>query len=325
MISSKLQTKRTGTTGFFPEIAQSCTKELQQLGFLADVFLIPGGVGVRFNSDRHFCNLSDLAHLPIRELDFSRVSSFDPEKIQSFPLEAIRLPSGCSFPLREFKLFRLKRFSARNCLSTDFESLAILPIEELCLPCSKVETLSFTHSMQLTRLDISQTVVLDLRPLSEKPLEKLNLQHTKVDNLSPLSSCPLTEINLNQTKVENLEPLRGRPLTHVELRKTLVEDLSPLMESPIESISLPGSPVRSLNPLTFCPLKYLNMIGLNHCDLLPLSEMQLDSLAISPLELNQDDLSFLKTLNLKSLIGPGDDPNQSVEQFFHKYGQGCLS
>ncbi|HAF58303.1 MAG TPA: hypothetical protein DCL00_01815 [Opitutae bacterium] len=321
MISSKLQTKRSGQTRFFGEIAESCSRELECLGFLAEVFLIPGGVGIRFLSDRQFCNLADLAHLPIKELDFSRVSSFDPEKIQDFPIEAISLPLGCAFPLREFKLFPLRRFSAEKCQATDFESLAILSIEELNLSGSAVEQLTFTHSMPLTKLDISQTNVLDLRPLAEKPLEKLNLQHTKVDNLSPLSACPLTEINLNKTGIENLEPLRARPLIEVELRKTRVEDLSPLMESPLERLSLPGSPIRSLNPLTFCPIKFLNMIGLQSVDLSPLKEMQLHTLCISPLELKSEDFSLLQELNLPQLVGPGDDPRQTTDQFVQKYNQ----
>ncbi|MEK9772363.1 MAG: hypothetical protein VW576_02250 [Opitutae bacterium] len=321
MISSKLQTKRRGQTRFFREIAESCSKELESLGFLAEVFLIPGGVGVRFLSDRQFCNLADLAHLPIKELDFSRVSSFDPANIQGFPLEAISLPWGCSFPLREFKLFHLKRFSAQKCQASDFESLAILSIEELNLAGSAVEQLSFTHSMPLTKLDISQTDVLDLRPLSGKPLEKLNLQGTKVDNLSPLNTCPLTEINLNQTGIENLEPLRGSPLIEVELRKTMVEDLSPLMESPLERLSLPGSPIRSLNPLTFCPIQFLNIIGLQSIDLSPLKEMQLHTLCLSPIGLRQEDFAMLQELNLHHLVGPGDDLSQTIDQFMQKYAQ----
>ena len=319
MISSKLQRKKRGQTRFFTEIATYCSKELKSLGFIADVFLIPGGVGVRFLSDRQFGNLASLAHLPIKELDFSRVSTFDPAVIQPFPLEALSLPLGCSFPFREFKLFNLRRFSAIRSTAHDFVSLAILPLEELVLSGSKIDQLTFTHSMPLVKLDISQTDVTDLRPLSDKPLEVLNLQRTKVDNLSPISSCPISELNLNQTNLETLEPLRGSPLIELELRKTLVEDLSPLMECPLEMLSLPGSPVRSLNPLTFCPLRALNMIGLKKIDLSPLCEMQLETLNISPLELSADDFSILRELKVKCMVGPGDPTDQTTDQFFIKY------
>ena len=321
MISSKLQKKRKGQTQFFADIANACSRELQNLGFLADVFLIPGGVGVCFHSDRQFQSLPELAHFPIKELDFSRVSTFDPGAIKSFSLEAITLPVGCDFPLREFKLFPLRRFSALECQATDFESLALLPIEELSLSGSGVEQLSFTHSMPLMKLDLSKTEVLDLRPLSEKALEVLNLQNTKIDNLTPLSECPLSQINLNQTVIENLEPLRGSPLVELELRKTRVEDLSPLMESPLERLFLPGSPIRSLNPLTFCPIKYLNMIGLKLDDLSPLREMQLHTLCLSPLQLRSEDFAILKELNLQYLVGPGDDSKHSIDQFINKYVQ----
>ena len=319
MITSKLQRRKSGQTRFFPEIAISCSRELQNLGFSADVFLIPGGLGVRFLSDRQFSNLSSLSHLPIKELDFCKVFSLEPEYIQSFSLEALSLPRGCNFPFREFKRFKLKRLSAIQSKSTDFESLAILPIEELNLSGCSIQNLSFTHSMPLTRLDLSGTNILDLRPLSEKPLEKLFLQNSKVENLSPLADCPLEELNLNKTLISDLAPLRGSPLRYLELRKTEVNDLSPLMESPLENLTLPGSPIFSIAPLTYCPLKNLNLIGLDLDDLSPLKEMQLASLSISPLELDEEDFLLLNEINASYLIGPGDDPKQTVKQFMDKY------
>jgi len=53
----------------------------------------------------------------------------------------------------------------------------------------------------------------------------------------------------------------------------------------------------------------------------PLLEMRLDSLYISPLELSQEDFSILKQLNLKSLVGPGDSDEQSIEEFTQKYNR----
>ena len=94
------------------------------------------------------------------------------------------------------------------------------------------------------------------------------------------------------------------------------------MESPLEKLSLPGSPIRSLVPLTFCPIKFLNMIGLTLDDLSPLREMQLETLCISPLNLEQGHFNLLKELNLKHMLGPGDAPNQTVGQFFQKYSPG---
>ena len=103
------------------------------------------------------------------------------------------------------------------------------------------------------------------------------------------------------------------------LFRSLVEDLAPLIESPLEKLFLPGSPIRSIEPLTFCPLKHLNIIGLKLNDLSPLLEMRLDSLFISPLELSQEGFSILQQLNLKSLVGPGDSDQQSIEEFIVKY------
>jgi len=82
---------------------------------------------------------------------------------------------------------------------------------------------------------------------------------------------------------------------------------------------LPGSPIFSIAPLTYCPLKNLNLIGLGLDDLSPLKEMQLTSLSISPLELNIEDFLLLNEINTSYLIGPGDDPKQTVKQFMDKY------
>jgi len=47
--------------------------------------------------------------------------------------------------------------------------------------------------------------------------------------------------------------------------------------------------------------------------------MRLDSLIISPLELSPKDFSILQELNLKSLVGPGDSDEQTIEEFIEKY------
>ncbi len=52
MISSKSRVRKSGSPNFFQDISQACTKELQEMGITAEVYLIPGGVGVRFNTQR---------------------------------------------------------------------------------------------------------------------------------------------------------------------------------------------------------------------------------------------------------------------------------
>lgn len=319
MISSKLQIKRSGPTRFFPDVCISCSKELESLGFLADVYLIPGGVGVRFSSDRQLNQLSKLAHLPIREFDFSKVDSISPQELRGFDLKGLFLPKNCSFPFREFKTFKLARFSAVNSQASDFESLAILPLEELNLSGCEVEQLNFLHSMPLACLDLSRTKVNDLRPLHEKNLIQLNLAKTKVENLCSLSDCSLEKLNLNETVVFDLEPLRGSPLRQLEMRATQINDLGPLMESPLECLILPGSPITSITPLTACPLRELNLVGLKLNDLSPLLEMRLSSLWISPLGLSSEDFSLLEKVSTESLLGPGDPFGQSVADFILKY------
>ena len=71
MISSNLKSKRTGITDFFPDICKSCADELESLGIACEVYLIPGGVGIKFLAEQPGpLDLNRLIHLPILELDF---------------------------------------------------------------------------------------------------------------------------------------------------------------------------------------------------------------------------------------------------------------
>ena len=70
----KASEKKKGPDTVFCRYCKFVFWELQNLGFLADVFLIPGGVGVYFHSDRQFQSLPELAHFPIKELDFPSVN-----------------------------------------------------------------------------------------------------------------------------------------------------------------------------------------------------------------------------------------------------------
>jgi hypothetical protein len=320
MISSNLKVKRSGPTNFFPEICDSCAKELKTLGFECEVILIPGGVGVKFTGHQSgLPSIEKLTHLPILELDFSGINEFPEDQIQLFNLSGIALPRQSGCPFSTFKEFELSRFRAVHSLAHDFDSLECHPLLELDLSGSALSNLSFCRDMPLTKLDISSTSVQDISSLQKTALNTLNLSKTKIKNLTGLEALPLQSLDLTASEVDQLEPIKGLPLHSLSLRATQVSDLTPLMDSPIDTLELPGSRVRSIRPLSYCPIRCLNMIGIPVEDLSPLLEMQLESLYLSPLKLNREDFDILAKIKVQYLIGPGDPVDQSPEQFFKKY------
>ena len=61
------------------------------MGITAEVYLIPGGVGVRFNTQRLPFSLRNLQHLPIKEFDFTRLEDFSLKEILEFDLSGLAL------------------------------------------------------------------------------------------------------------------------------------------------------------------------------------------------------------------------------------------
>mmetsp|Transcript_4958 Transcript_4958/g.11666 ORF Transcript_4958/g.11666 Transcript_4958/m.11666 type:complete len:146 (+) Transcript_4958:1977-2414(+) len=80
----------------------------------------------------------------------------------------------------------------------------------------------------LTHLDLSRTLVVDLRPLSAcRKLRRLMLKWTTgVQDLNPLSGCALIEeLDLRHTGVSDIGPLLGLPkLARLNLCSTKLAD-----------------------------------------------------------------------------------------------------
>jgi len=95
MTSSKLRARKSGSPIFFQDICQACTKELLEMGITAEVYLIPGGVGVRFNTQRLPFSLRNLLHLPVKEFDFTHLEEFSLSEIFEFNLSGLILPDLC--------------------------------------------------------------------------------------------------------------------------------------------------------------------------------------------------------------------------------------
>lgn len=143
---------------------------------------------------------------------------------------------------------------------TDLGPAGALPLVVLKLGKSGVTDLTPLAAMHSLRtLDLSETNVRDLAPLSGLALESLNLYHAAITDLAALKGVPLRTLNIDALKVTTLASLAGMPLKYLSARGVKVADFSPLAGSPLETCIINLSKVADLAFLKGAPLKTLNI------------------------------------------------------------------
>ena len=313
------RSKRAANHPVFKEIWDSCAEELKEKGFDTKVYFVPGGVGVKILNDD--CpSIAKISHLPISEFDFSLVSNPDLSRLDFFRLQGLKLSKFPEIKFAELSSHSLKRIHADFTPARDFSALSIQPLEELSLRQTDLGDLSFLKEIKLHAFFASNNPIDSIEDLNCQDLTTLDLFKCPISNLEPLFDSPIEELNLNGTRVSDLSPLAGSPLRKLELRATQASDLSSLTDCPLEVLHLPGSPIESISSLRYLPLKELNVIGLRIEDLDSLSTMPIERLSLSPEKLTDEQFEFLRGIEFKSLIGPGDPPGQTPSAFFQKYG-----
>ena len=302
----------------FNEIRESCENELRSKGFETEVYLIPGGIGIKIlNED--YPSVAKIAHLPISEFDFSQVSNPLLENLSFFRLDGLKLSQNPEVPFSELAVFSLKRLHADGYSRNDYSILTDHPLEELSLCRASLQSPDFLQGLELKSLFLSNNPFESIRELPCEFLTTLDLFKCPVSNLDPLSDSPIENLNISGTKICDLSALRNSPLKKLEMRATQVSDLSCLAECPIEVLLLPGSPIKSIGPLSFLPINELNVVGLELDDLTPLSTLPIKKLSISPDKLTNAQFDLLKGLDLQAIMGPGDPMGQTPSQFFQRH------
>ena len=195
----------------------------------------------------------------------------------------------------------------------------------------------------LLKVDLAQTSIHDLTPLSGLPIASLNLWQTKITNLRPLTGLPLEELFLAYTAVNDLGPLEGMrlqsltaayspvndlrplrqmPLMYLYLSGTKTTDLTPLRGMPLRGLHLDRTPVSDLRPLVGLPIRQLRLDGCTQLtDLRPLAQCtELETLILPP---KPGDITFLKQLpklRRLSLVFDLDETKiQTAENFWRTY------
>ncbi len=188
---------------------------------------------------------------------------------------------------------------AENYRLTNIDALASMPLRELDICKTAVQSISSLSGCPIEQLLMIETQVRDLSPLRGRPLHTLAVNGSRVCNLTPLSRLPLRALYVAGTCVSNIEALAGLPLRTLVIDNTEVVDIAALKGVPLKMLSLAGTKVRDLNVLTGMPLTELYLNGSGVRDLTPLRGAQIERLELSRTEI--EDLSALSGMPLKVL------------------------
>ena len=162
---------------------------------------------------------------------------------------------------------------------------------------------------QLNSLDLSNTQVTDLSPLSVlTQLNSLYLRNTQVTDLSPLSVLTqLNSLDLRNTQVTDLSPLSVlTQLKELVLSSSQVTDLSPLsILTQLNLLDLSNTQVTDLSPLSV--LTHLNRLDLRNTQVTNLSMLKhLDKLTI--VTDSKDKLELWRSQGIKVQVEIGMFP-----------------
>jgi serine/threonine protein kinase/Leucine-rich repeat (LRR) protein len=184
-------------------------------------------------------------------------------------------------------------------------------------------------------LDLSDTKVIDLTPLTGAPLAELNLSGCQeLSNLAPLRMLELTELNLRATGVTDLSPLAEmQTLEKLNLSRSLVSDLTglgalqlksldcsdcsisdldPIRKMRLEAIDLRGTRVANLSPLVGMPIKSIDLSWAPVLDFSPLARFPLEKCALQYSRITDLGVFRGKPLKQLSLWGCTEARNYAV-------------
>ena len=175
-------------------------------------------------------------------------------------------------------------------------------------------------------LDLSETKIADLSPLTGAPLGELNLSSCKdLVDLAPLRGLALVELNIAETDVKDLSPLREMQtlekltltsskvtdlsalgalrLTTLNFTKCAIRDLTPIRKMPLEEMNLRDTRVSDISPLIGMPIKSIDLSMAPVLDFSPLAQLPLEKCYMQHNRIG--DLWVLRGRPLKELVLSG--------------------
>jgi internalin A len=137
-------------------------------------------------------------------------------------------------------------------------------------PQQKIGDLEMKKILSLTKLDCSDSQIVNLEPLrSLKLLQEIDFSNTNITNLEPLQALPnLLKINASNTQIHDLKPLKKLvSLRSLNISMTDVDDFKPLRKLiNLKEIDCHATFVRTLQDLD-----YVQKIQFLNCENTPLS------------------------------------------------------
>jgi hypothetical protein len=201
-----------------------------------------------------------------------------------------------------------------------------MPLAELNLfGCVQVRDLEPLKGMLLTRLNLYSCAVKDLAPLKGMPLTALFLAACgQVNDVSSLTGMPLKDLNIDNTQVPDLNSLQGMSLTSLSMWGCVrVQDLEPLRDMPLTLLALPQCPkVKDLGPVARMRLKRLEIVDTGVTDLTPLRGTSLESITLTPKNINQGVEILRRMKSLKTIRTERLGEDIPAAEFWTRYDKG---
>ena len=85
------------------------------------------------------------------------------------------------------------------------------------------------YRLKITHLDLSNTVITDIRAISTLQLQSLNIAFTKISNIESLRKQPIKVLDLSNSAVNDLNLLPHMPLEVLKISGLRLKNLSPLL------------------------------------------------------------------------------------------------
>jgi tetratricopeptide (TPR) repeat protein len=147
-------------------------------------------------------------------------------------------------------------------------------------------------------LDLTQSGVVDLKPLQGMPLAKLFVTGcSNLSNLEPLRGMPLEDLRIPRTRVGDVSPLKGMKLKRIQAALTPIRDLRPLAGMPLEFVDIQSSQVTDITALKGMKIDTLLAVSLKIADFSVIKGMPLTTLSASHFE----DMSLIAGAPLETL------------------------
>jgi len=156
-------------------------------------------------------------------------------------------------PLRELRMFTSNVQSLKP--------LANLPLEILTLQNAPYSDLSPIADLPLRGLDITGSHVSSIKSIRNLKLNELHIVNTPVTSLDGIPTDHLLWLDANGSGIRDIDSLKGSKVERLNISNTATSDLSPVKGLPLKKLDISNTKVTVLDSLMSLPMERLNIAG----------------------------------------------------------------